>query len=109
MGIYGKGRPFKYFPGTGQGSQPPRKPGEYRIRDEAGTPLYIGETNNLHRRMGEHMRSGKLSGDRTFEFQLADERSSSKTRRVHERLRIKQHNPVLNLSGGGEGRNAKKR
>ena len=108
MGIYRPGRPFKFDPMTGQGCRPPRRPGEYRIRDSTGTILYIGETNDLRRRMGEHIRSGKLSNGRSIEFQLADGRSSSQTRRVHERSKIEQHAPQLNRSGGGEGRIAKR-
>lgn len=109
MGIYSPGRPFKFTPATGQGCKPPHRPGEYRIRDSAGTILYIGETNDLHRRMQEHIRSGKLTGSHSIEFQLADGRSSSQTRRVHERSKIAQHAPQLNRSGGGEGRLVKKR
>ena len=44
----------------------------------------------------------------TFEYKVADGRSTIRTRREHERKKIKQHNPVLNKSKGGEGRLAKK-
>lgn len=44
----------------------------------------------------------------TFEYKVADGRATSKTRREHEREKIKQHNPALNKSIGGEGRPAKK-
>lgn len=104
MGIYHPGRPFKFTPSTGQGHTPPSKPGEYRIRDANGTITYIGETNDLRRRMNEHIHTGKLKENHTLEFQLADGRSSSRTRRLHERMKIEQHNPILNRSGGGEGR-----
>lgn len=107
MGIYHPGRPFKFNPSTGYGCRPPHLPGEYRIRDPAGSMLYLGETNDLHRRMREHIRTGKLANGCTIEFQLADRRSSSQTRRVHERSKIAQHAPLLNRSGGGEGRIAK--
>lgn len=60
MGIYKPGRPKKYDPTTGKGTLPPAAPGMYRIRDEKGRIVYIGETNNLRRRMYEHIRSGKL-------------------------------------------------
>lgn len=43
----------------------------------------------------------------TFEYKVADGRSTSKTRREHERQKIKEHNPTLNKSIGGEGRRAK--
>lgn len=60
MGIYKPGRPNKYNPSTGEGKKPPSLPGEYRIRDEKGDIVYVGETNNLNRRMNEHKRNGKL-------------------------------------------------
>ena len=109
MGIYPAGRPQKIFPFEAVGSRPPQRPGEYRIRDTSGAIAYIGETNNLRRRMGEHMRSGKLQVGYSLEYQVADGRSTSQTRRVHERSKIAQHNPVLNRSNGGEGRIAKRR
>lgn len=60
MGIYKSGRPKKYDPSTGKGQKPPSEPGEYRIRDNYGKIIYVGETNNLHRRMRQHIKSGKL-------------------------------------------------
>ena len=112
MAVYKRGRPAKYDPTTKSGKKPPKEPGEYRIRDDSGKIIYIGETNNLDRRMHEHIRSGKLkTGEEnksTIEYQLADKRSTSVTRRLHERVKIKQHDPTLNKSGGGEGRSAKK-
>lgn len=108
MGIYSSGRPTKYRPGPDKGTPPPQSPGEYRIRDFGGEIVYIGETNNLHRRMNEHLRTGKLDGTRSFEYQVADSSSTSETRRLHEREKIGLHNPVLNKSRGGEGRIAGK-
>lgn len=63
MGIYKPGRPKKYNPSTGKGSKPPAKPGEYRIRNEKGEIIYVGETNNLRHRMNQHIESGKLKRD----------------------------------------------
>lgn len=40
----------------------------------------------------------------TFEYQEADHRSTSRTRRAKEIQKIKQHRPKLNKSRGGEGR-----
>lgn len=108
MSIYKPGRPSKFNPFTGQGNKPPSSPGEYRIRDEGGNLSYIGETCDLNRRTNEHIRSGKLSSGGTVEYKVADGRSSSATRREHERMKIMQHNPFLNRSSGGEGRIAKK-
>lgn len=111
MSVYKPGRPSKFNPTTGAGQKPPDKPGEYRIRDGSGSITYIGETNNLARRTGEHQRSGKLpTGEgqsSTIEYKVADGRSSSRTRREHEQAKIAQHNPSLNKSKGGEGRPAR--
>lgn len=110
MSAYKPGRPRKYNPTTGAGQKPPAKPGEYRIRDAFGSITYIGETTDLARRMGEHRRSGKLptgeGQNSTIEYQVADGRSTSRTRREHEREKIAQHQPPLNRSKGGEGRPA---
>lgn len=110
MPIYKPGRPVRYDPSTGAGRRPPASPGEYRIRSSDGRIVYIGETNNLRRRTGEHIRSGKLvtgSGPHcTIEYKVADPSSTSETRRLHERQKIAQHKPVLNKSRGGEGRRA---
>lgn len=111
MGIYKAGRPQKYNPSTGKGQEPPQKAGEYRLRDSTGRITYIGEACDLKRRMKEHIRTGKLetgSSGGTIEWKVADGRSTSRTRRIHERQKIEQHAPVLNKSKGGEGRISKK-
>jgi excinuclease UvrABC nuclease subunit len=108
MAIYKPGRPAKYNPTTGVGHKPPARPGEYRIRDGSGSITYIGETADLSRRTREHIRSGKLTTGGTLEFKVADGRSTSHTRRLHEQQKIAQHNPTLNRSRGGEGRPAGK-
>ena len=112
MSIYKPGRPFKYNPTTGQGKKPSSLPGEYRIKNDSGKITYIGETNNLNRRINEHIRSGKLpcgeGHNSTVEYKIADGRSNSRTRRIHEQQKINQHQPALNKSKGGEGRIASK-
>lgn len=107
MSVYKPGRPSKYNPASDTGKEPPHSPGEYRIRSTDSTIVYIGETNDLNRRMNEHIRSGKLPRDgSTIEYQTADSRSTSRTRRIHEQQKIAEHNPSLNKSKGGEGRPA---
>ena len=112
MSVYKPGRPAKYNPSTGAGRKPPTSSGEYRICNDAGVIVYIGETNNLNRRMREHIRTGKLPTGAgcgsTIEYKVASADSTSATRRAHEQQKIAQHNPVLNKSRGGEGRPAGK-
>lgn len=110
MALYKPGRPSKFCPTTLAGSKPPSQPGEYRIRDSAGAIAYVGETCDLNRRMQQHIRSGKLShrDSSTFEYKVADSHSTSAQRRAHERQKIREHQPYLNRSGGGEGRPAGK-
>lgn len=108
MGIYKPGRPRSYVPASGKGSAPPDKPGIYRIRSAGGEILYIGETCSLRRRIREHIRTGKISLLRSapsrVEYKVADGRSTSRSRREHERKKIARHKPTLNRSRGGEGR-----
>ena len=108
MSIYKVGRPTKYTPATNKGTPPPNRPGEYRITTPDRGIVYVGETNNLNRRMREHANKGKLSNcpNGSFEYKTADGRSTSVTRRKHERDKIEKHKPALNNSSGGEGRKA---
>lgn len=106
MSMYRPGRPVQYDPVTGVGHKPPAKPGEYRLLNAAGKPAYIGTTCNLSRRISEHSRNGKIPAGGRVVFQVADGRSTSRTRAGHERSKIKQHSPYLNKSKGGEGRPA---
>jgi len=101
MGIIKPGRPSKYRVGD---DKPPANPGLYNIRDANGKILYSGETNNLGRRAVEHERNGLLGSGRSFDFQVADGRSTSRTRRELEKARIGDNKPPLNQSSGGEGR-----
>ena len=108
MGAYTPGRPKKYRQSDSKDKKPPQKPGEYRIRNKEGNVAYVGETNNIQRRMEEHRRSGKLGKDETFEYKVADGRSTSATRREHERKKIEQHKPERNQRAGGGGRPARR-
>jgi len=103
MGIIKQGRPTRYRVGD---DKPPASPGLYTIRDDNGNVLYSGETNNLGRRAKEHQRRGMLGSGQSFDFQVADGRSTSRTRRELEKQRISQLSPPQNQSSGGEGRTA---
>ncbi|MBN2798578.1 MAG: GIY-YIG nuclease family protein [Deltaproteobacteria bacterium] len=96
-----------YGPGRPSRQPPPHAPGEYRwVNKETKERDYIGETNDLARRKGEHERSDKPvdSSTHTFEWKEADPSSTSESRREHERKKIAQHHPPLNQRGGGGGR-----
>lgn len=100
--IYKKGRPSKSGYDDTKGI--PKKPGEYRIKDKDDNFAYIGETNNLRRRVREHKRTGKFQEGETVDYMVADGRSTSRTRRAHEQRSIEKHAPYRNKSVGGEGR-----
>ncbi len=91
MGAYKRGRPSK--------AEPPAKAGEYRWRNKKTNKVeYMGETANLKRRKRQHEKSPKPVSSEThfFEWQLADARSTSRTRRLHERQKIESKTPALN-------------
>lgn len=102
MSIFKPGRPSR--------QQPPSRPGLYRwVEIATGIVSYIGETNDLRRRMREHERSD-APWDRTthhYEWKPADGRSTSRTRREHEKAKIRQHDPPGNRNRGGGGRKAR--
>ena len=99
MGIFKRGRPSR--------QEPPSRPGLYTIRRKTGERDYIGETSNLKRRLAQHLISGAISAvTHYFEWKLADGRSTSKTRREHERRKIDRHDPPSNRRRGGGGRKA---
>ena len=101
MGIFKRGRPSR--------KEPSEKPGEYYFRNKTTKKVdYVGETNNLKRRKKEHTDSGKLDqNEHWFESKEADGRSSSRTRREHEKSKIDRHKPRLNMRRGGGGRKAR--
>ena len=108
MGDFSRGRPSKYRPFESIGRKPPNSPGVYRIRNEAGTVVYVGETVDLYKRMREHIRNtGNLRPGETFEFKEASSTSTSASRREVERQKIAKFKPERNRSSGGEGRPAK--
>ena len=106
MKLYKPGRPreFDAFNSTNY-AQVPASKGEYRIIGKDREVKYVGYTNNLRRRMREHMRTGKLSGDNNiFAYKTADGRASRDSLARHEAKKIKKHDPVLNKRAGGAGR-----
>lgn len=107
MTLYKPGRPIEVSPFSSSNIRKvPAAKGEYRIlNSKTKTPVYIGVTNNLARRMHEHIRSGKLGGENTiFAYKTADGRASQSRINDHERAKINQHKPPLNRRAGGAGR-----
>ena len=83
----------------------------YRFRNKlTGEVDYIGEAVDIARRIVTHLRSPKpVSRDTHYvEWKKADGRSTSRTRRIHERKKINQHKPRMNKRGGGGGRWARR-
>ena len=88
----------------------PSKPGAYRARSKkTGKVVYHGEAANLRARDKQHSRdkSPHKRGNYYTEYKIADGRSTSNTRRKHERTKIRQHAPKFNRRQGGGGRKAK--
>ncbi len=107
MTLYKPGRPIEVRPLDPNNTRKvPSSKGEYRILNfKTKTPVYIGVSNNLNRRMHEHIRSGKLGGDNTiFAYKTADGRASQSRINDHERAKINRHKPSLNQRAGGAGR-----
>ena len=94
MSLYKPGRPTEVKPLDPSNTRKvPSAKGEYRI------------IKDLNRRMHDHIRSGKLSGDNSiFAYKQADGRASQARINDHERSKIEQHKPELNQRAGGAGR-----
>ena len=112
MTLYKPGRPTEYHPlDKNDTKAPPKAKGEYRILDsETKSIKYIGVTNDLDRRMKEHIRSGKINEENDiFAYKTADGRASQTRLNDHERKKINKHDPELNQRAGGAGRPYKHR
>ncbi len=111
MQLYKSGRAKELHPLTDTTQRPPKAKGEYRILDSnTKKPVYIGVSNNLDRRMKEHIRSGKINEQNSiFAYKKADGRASQERLNNHEREKIKKHSPELNQRAGGAGRHYKQR
>lgn len=105
MGTYKPGRYTKVRPGE----KIPNKPGAERwVSKKTGKVVYQGESSNVGNRIAAQKRDKMpyTRGNYEAQYKVADGRSTSKTRREHERKKIAQHKPRFNKSSGGEGRRA---
>ena len=102
--VYRRGRYKK----TREGGMP-SAPGAYRARSKkTGAVVYHGETVNLRARDQQHARKKSRHKRANYytEYKVADKRSTSNTRRKHEKTKIRQHKPKFNRNSGGGGRKA---
>ncbi|OHB54548.1 MAG: hypothetical protein A2173_01225 [Planctomycetes bacterium RBG_13_44_8b] len=100
----GPGRPFRYDPFSGDGAAPPNEPGVYFVHDKVNKRVYIGETNNLIRRVKEHIQTGKIHQGEKVDYKIANKGSSYEIRRSIETQKIQYHKPQRNQRSGGGGR-----
>ena len=84
----------------------PSQPGIYRfVNKVTGTVDYVGQTNNIKRRIGEHKRSGNLdSAIHNIIYGIAKADATRDALCFTEKHHIKKHRPVKNKTQGGNGR-----
>ena len=106
------GRVYRPGPYTNvkPGRKVPAKPGAERyISKKTKKVVYQGETSNLRSKISKQ-KSDKMPytrGNYQAQYKVADGRSTSNTRRKHEKAKIQQHRPKFNKKAGGGGRKAK--
>ena len=102
VGITKKGRPSRQDPPDQLGLYrlTSKSTGEYRIHRRNLRSRSGVKANNSGRTSLYHLRLTILNG------RLPIGRSTSRTRREHERRRIDEHNPTLNRKRGGGGKHA---
>jgi len=114
MSIYKDGRykeldPFE----KSEVKEIPDKIGTYRVLVKSGPDslreiLYIGVSNNLKRRIKEHVKLGKKIKDgEIVSYKVAKSGIDYDEVYEHEKEKIKKHKPERNKSKGGEGRKPK--
>lgn len=106
MKLYKSGRPTETRPLKDGGKKVPHAPGEYRIINEKTRKVeYLGYSCDMNRRMKQHIKTGKISGENSiFAYKKADGRASRDSLAEHERKKIAKHSPSLNQRAGGAGR-----
>jgi len=84
----------------------PPKPAVYRIVEKASAkPKYVGQTDNLRRRMGQHRAAGTLNLKRDAVEYAEAQGGATKDDLCHTEVKhIKKHQPPGNSYRGGNGR-----
>lgn len=84
----------------------PEQPGVYRMVNKVtGIVDYVGQTNNIKRRIGEHKRSGNLDlVIHNIVYGIAKADATRDALCFTEKQHIKKHRPKKNKTQGGNGR-----
>ncbi len=84
----------------------PDRPGIYRfVNKVTGAVDYVGQTNNVKRRIREHKRSGNLDvAIHNVVYGIAKANATRDALCFTERQHIKKHSPRKNKTQGGNGR-----
>lgn len=78
----------------------PAEAGCYILASGGGEVIYIGQSNNLRRRMSEHLRVGRLQGAWFYYLQLPAERVLEYEQRLLSKHRFREGQwPALNRCG----------
>ncbi len=81
----------------------PKSPGVYVVRDAAGTPIYVGMSNSLHRRVQQHFVPPQSAfAPRTDTIKVMQTDSVTDAQALECRL-IKQFDPQFNVIFRGPG------
>lgn len=87
-------------------NQLPNRPGIYRfVNQVTGTVDYVGQTNNIKRRINEHKRSGHFNSViHKVVYGIAKADATRDALCFTEKQHIKKHRPLKNKTKGGNGR-----
>ena len=84
-------------------SHVPKSTGVYHIQTSGGNVKYVGVSNNLQRRLQQHIAGDKFKKNNTFVYGKAKPNISAKTLGRTEKQHIAKHKPYLNKTKGGNG------
>lgn len=97
----GPGRPPEFDPNS---EYLPNGKGVYRVIDQNNTVQYVGSSNNVDRRVQEHIKSGMVQPGDTVSVTSFHGNTGQNTVCDYEVKEIDRLNPVQNIHPGGPGR-----